>query len=493
MSINKYLLPLLLLPTCHLTHAEEQHKFEANWPSLSQHQAAPDWLADTKFGIYGHWGVYSVPAYGDEWYPHWMYFKDRKEFKYHVDNFGPHSEFEYHDFVPLFKAEKFDPKKWAQLFKDAGAQFAGMVAEHHDGFAMWDSEVTPWNSMDKGPKRDILGELSTEIKSRGMKLITTFHHARNLQRYDSSEHNSWDSHFPYRENLASSSKDPELKYLYGNMPESEWLEKIWFPKLEEVTRKYQPDMIYLDSWLDMIPENYRQRMAADYFNKALEWNKQVAIIRKQDDLPLDMSIDDLEKSRKNELSPVPWLTDDTISIGSWSYTKDLQIKPAADIIPVLIDVVSKNGTLLLNISPMASGEIPANQQQVLMNIGAWLKQNGEAIYGTRTWITFGEGPTTQPEGHFDNHAEFLKVKYSGKDVRYTTKGNAIYVSLLGIPTSSEITLNAFKVADLTIESISLLGSDAKVQWQHSKKGLTLTIPENLPNSIAPVFKIATKS
>lgn len=470
---------------------EPQDRFQPTWESLATYNEAPAWLKDAKFGIYFHWGVYSVPAFGDEWYPHWMHFPDRKEFAHHVETYGPHAEFGYHDFVPMFKAEDFDPADWAELFRRAGARFAGGVAEHHDGFAMWDSGVTPWNAMDKGPKRDVIGELAQEIHARGMKLVTTFHHARNLQRHE-ADTGSWNSHYPFFEGMPTTSDDPELKLLYGNVPEPEWLENIWLAKVEEVTRKYRPDIVYFDSWLDMIPESYRLRMCADYLNKAAQWGTDVVIVHKQDDLPLDVSIEDLEKSRKNELGDRLWMTDETISYGSWSHTTDLRIKQASDLLHVLIDVVSKNGVLMLNISPMASGEIPNDQRNVLLSMGDWLDKYGEAIFGTRPWKTYGEGPTNQPEGKFENHQAFLEVKYSGRDVRFTTREGVVYAIFLGDP-DRDMTLESFAGSTIDIQNISLLGSEHQVVWSAGQSGLQISLPARLPNDIAPVLKIRLKS
>jgi len=179
-----------------------KESFTADWESLARHDAAPEWFSDAKLGIYFHWGVYSVPAFGDEWYPRWMHFENTEVYKHHLETYGHPSEFGYHDFVPMFKAEYFDAAEWADLFQMAGARFAGLVAEHHDGFSMWDSDVTPWNVADMGPKKDITGLLATELRKRDMKLITTFHHAKNLQRFDSTETGSRTegyelSHYPF--------------------------------------------------------------------------------------------------------------------------------------------------------------------------------------------------------------------------------------------------------------------------------------------------------
>ena len=492
---------ILLLNT--IAFADEaKPAYTPDWESLFRHEEAPLWFQDAKFGIYFHWGVYSVPAFGSEWYPSRMHYQYNPEYKHHLEKYGQLSEFGYHDFVPMFKAEKFNAEEWASLFQKAGARFAGLVAEHHDGFSMWDSEITPWNSMDKGPKKDITGELAKAFRKRDLKLITTFHHARNLQRFEEETDGEGrkvyrTSHYPFFEGTPPTSDDPELKYLYGNIPEAQWLEEVWIGKLKEVIDKYHPDIIWFDSWLDRIPETYQQEFCAYYLNDAAKQGKEVVIVRKQEDLPLEVSVDDLEKSRKNQLDEKTWMTDETVSTGSWCYTEDLKIKPAADVLHVLIDIVSKNGVLLLNISPKADGTIPEDQQNVLLEIGQWLSSYGEAIYGTRPWYDFGEGPTREPEGHFKNHAQFLKVKYTTDDIRYTTQGDVIYASILGKPeTGKEYFLKAFSADNLPgklpVRKLSLLGSDAKVSWKLEQEGLRIQIPDCRLDDMAVVFKIEQK-
>jgi len=479
--------------------------YEPTWESLGTHEAAPEWFRDAKLGIYFHWGVYSVPAYGNEWYPRWMHFEGNDYFEHHLENYGHPSEFGYHDFVPMFKAENFDADEWADLFIKAGARFAGPVAEHHDGFAMWDSKATPWNAADMGPKRDITGELASAIRERNMKFITTFHHAKHLQRYkeraeeemqmDENQRRKFRmSHYPYIDGLPPVSEDKELKYLYGNIPEDQWLEGVWFGKLKEVIDQYQPDIIWFDSWLDQIPEEYRQKFSAYYLNEAEKWQKEVVIVRKQDDLPLNYTVDDLEKSRKNKLEPDPWMTDETISRGSWCYTEDLEIKKSKDVLHVLIDIVSKNGVLLLNISPMADGTIPEVQKNVLTDMGAWLTRFGESVYNTRPWYTFGEGPTKEPEGHFGNRQGFLNLEYSWKDVRYTKKDRTVYATLLGWPGGgNELELKSFAADSVpeavNIQKVVLMGSDEDLTWEQTHNGLSIITPGTAPDEMAVVFKI----
>jgi alpha-L-fucosidase len=294
--------------------------------------------------------------------------------------------------------------------------------------------------------------------------------------------------------MPTSSEDPKLRLLYGNMPEEQWLEEVWYAKLREVIDQYQPDIIWFDYVLDKIPAEYRQKFAAYYLNEADKWGKEVVIVRKQEDLPLEFSVEDLEKSRKNRLEPDPWMTDETISKGSWCYTENLEIKTTADVLHVLIDVSSKNGVLLLNVSPMADGTIPEIQKQVLLDLGTWLEAYGEAIYDTRPWLTYGEGPTMQPEGHFEFHREFLKIKYTWEDIRYTTRDKVIYATLLGWPGSGkEINLTAFSADSLQdpleISDLRLLGSNAAIDWKQDDSGLHLRMPTEAPDTMAIVFRI----
>jgi alpha-L-fucosidase len=297
--------------------------------------------------------------------------------------------------------------------------------------------------------------------------------------------------------MPTSSDDPRLQFLYGNMPDEVWLKEIWLEKLKEVIDQYQPDIMWFDYVLDLIPDSIRQEYCAYYLNEAQKWDKEVVIIRKQDDLPIEFTVDDLEKSRHNYINPVPWMTDETVSKGSWCYTENLEIKTSADVLHVLIDIVSKNGVLLLNISPKADGTIPENQKQVLTDIGGWLDNHGEAIYGTRPWFTFGEGPTKEPEGHFKHHQEFLKIKYSSKDIRYTTRDNTIYACILGMPEAGEnLILSSFADSaagkEIKVSRVSIPGTDQEPVWEMTEEGLSIIIPEEELNSMAVVLKIETK-
>jgi len=466
--------------------ALSEDPYTPDWESLYKYNEAPEWFRDAKFGIYFHWGVYCVPAFGSEWYPRNMHIKKNREYKHHVETYGDPVEYGYDKFVPKFTAEKFDADAWADLFAKAGARFAGPVAEHHDGFSMWASKLTPWNAKDRGPKRDLAGELAEAIRARGMKFVTSFHHARNsLWKMDNGK---WTGHYDgVIRDFPAALEDPERAFMYGYMPREEFLD-MWLGKLKEVIDNYHPDLMWFDSWLDEIPEQYKLEYLAYYFNKSHEAGKDVVVTFKQDDLPREVALDDYEKGRANRLTEFTWLTDDTISRGSWCYTENLRIKPLSEVLHVLIDIVSKNGQLLLNISPMADGTIPQNQQNVLLGIGDWLAVNGDAIYGTRPWVIFGEGPTRMKKGgHF-----VRSMNYTAKDIRFTTKGDTLYAIFLGQP-SGEMTIACLGVntgiCGGKASRVSLLGREGDLEATQDEDGLHVTFPETLPSQNAVAIKI----
>jgi alpha-L-fucosidase len=354
--------------------------------------------------------------------------------------------------------------------------------------------------MDTGPKRDILGEIAVELRKRDMKLITSFHHARNLQRpyrptlSDKPNRLFWDSHYLPVDGWPTSSDDPRLRMLYGNMPEGEWIETVWKAKLIEVIDKYQPDIIWFDSWLDLVPDRQQLEVFDHYFRQADELGKDVVVTAKRLDLPREVGVEDFEKGRLDRLVDYSWLTDDTISNGSWCYTETMTIKELRTVLHSLIDIVSKNGVLLLNISPKADGTIPEDQQELLRGMGTWLDEFGEAIYDTRPWHVFGEGPTNVGEGR---GGHFIKEPvYTGEDVRYTRSrdGSVIYAIFLGWPESGAVELGAFGglAADMEIEEVTVISNGAEVAWRLEGAGLRLELPPEPAHDVANVVKIGLK-
>lgn len=479
--------------------------YQPNWESLAKHGSAPEWLDDAKLGIYFHWGPYSVPAFRTEWYPRLMHFDDHKRWgdlfkKHHEETHGPIDKFGYHHFIPMFKGEHFDPQEWADLFQSAGAKFAGPVAQHHDGFSMWDSQVNPNNAKAEGPQRDITGELLEAIRQRGMKTIATFHHSFTGQRNGKDKATRpkgrmRKSYYPYDENLFTSTEDPKLRKLYGNLPEVEFNE-YWLNIVQEVVDKYQPDLIWFDSWLDIIPETYRQRMAAHHFNAAAARDSEVALICKQQDMPDALRVLDIEQGGLKETPDRLWMTDITVSLNGWCYVNDQTYKPADLLVRNMIDVWSKRGVVLLNISPKANGIIVQEQRDVLKALGQWMSVYGEAVYGTRPHTVFGYGEAEIQEGRFGGQS--ATINYSVKDVRFTRSrdGKTIFVFLLGQPKAREaIAVKRLNdgAADFAIKEVTQIGSAEACQWSYKDGVLNLVAPQPTPvNEIATVFKVQLK-
>ena len=376
------------------------------------------------------------------------------------------------------------------MFKEAGAKFSGPVAEHHDGFSMWDTEWTPWNAVKKGPKRDIVGELEKAIRSRGMKFMTSFHHARNELWMDNGK---WVGHYAaVKKYFPSLLNDPERNILYGYFPRPIFLAS-WRGKLEEVINRYHPDMMWFDGDMGYIPDSVLTKYLAFYLNSSKKDGREVVVTYKHSQLPSDVGIQDFERGGADRLEKIPWLTDDAIADNAWGYIEGMRLKTAQYIIHELADVVSKNGNLLLNVSPRPDGSIPEDQQKILRSVGAWLTLNGEAIYGTRPWWKFGEGPTQiKKAGSFVD-----KLNYTAEDIRYTRKGDTIYAILLGWPGPANTVLlkswakNAYFGPTIKVDRVSVVGSNETIQWEWKTNGLTVTTPLQIPDEKAIVFRIET--
>ena len=483
----KRMIFIALLGTTMLLYGQEKttltKPYTNDWESLQKHKT-PEWFLNAKFGIYCHWGIYSVPAFGSEWYSHDMYTAGSKENKYHLGKYGPLSKFGYKDFIPGFTGEKFDADAWAELFAKAGARFAGPVTEHADGFAMWDSKLTKWNAAKMGPKRDIVGELEKAIRKQNLKFIATFHHQWLWGWYPTWDKNT-DASDPANNGLDGIYGPvlPSAKAFDNNdydhpdpMPGIEF-SRYWMNKVKEVIDNYQPDLIWFDARSDIIAEQYRKDFLAYYYNKALGWNRDVAITYKNKDFATGSGVVDLERGRMASLTTFPWLNDDSMDWNSWGYVTNADYKTAERLVHELVDIVSKNGCLLLNIGPRPDGTIPEEVQDRLLEMGDWLKLNGEAIYDTRPFEVFGEGPTVVKEGHY---SESKSTEFNAQDIRFTVKGETLYAIFLGWP-GKEITIKSLpkgkKLWFGQIRQITLLGDPKQLKWTQNENGLTVQLPD----------------
>ncbi len=499
-------------PNSYCGNSSEDKNYQPTWNSLGRHQI-PEWFKDAKFGIYTHWGVYSVPAYGrnGSWYPHNMYKKGTEQYNYHVKHYGLPSEFGYKDFIPMFKAEKFDADEWAELFKKAGAEFAGPVAEHHDGFAMWDTKYSKWNAAKMGPKRDVVGELEKAIKKRGMKFITTFHHATNWAYYPHWV-KSFDCSNPKYSGLYGQVHDQDKNWpqwykigadelAFMQQQPSKEFKEVWLGKLKEVIDNYQPDIIWFDGSLDRMGENSILQFFTYYFNQEARRGKQVEVLFKGWDVPAGVAVNDLELGTEANLTRHMWITDTSIDEqGAWSYVQGLTYKTANRLIDNLIDRVSKNGLLLLNVGPKADGTIPEEAKERLLEIGKWLEVNGDAIYGTMPWFIYGEDPLVMEAAGAYTERRGRAIVYTGENIRFTVKDNNLYAICLDWP-GDEVTIHSLRRLEEElsiywteddIESITMLGVDKKLDWHFSKDGLHIKTPDKRPCKYAYAFKIKRK-
>ncbi|MFI3207548.1 MAG: alpha-L-fucosidase [Eubacteriales bacterium] len=416
--------------------------YKDEWSSLCRYGVA-DWYRNAKFGIFIHWGVYSVPAFGNEWYPRNVYRKGSPEYKFHVENFGELDKFGYKDFIPMFKAEKFDAKEWAQLFKEAGAKFVMPVAEHHDGFAMYKSELNPWNAADMGPNVDVLGALKQEVEKEDMVICASSHRAEHWWFYNNAFNlESADVQDPANASFYGSKDIPtrNANSIYDNPPSEEYMED-WLVRTCEIVDKYQPKILFFDWWIQQVAwKPYLKKFAAYYYNRSVEWGFPVAINSKFDAFVHGSVVKDIERGQMQNIQPDFWQNDTSVAKNSWCYTEGNDYKQAKEIICDLVDVVSKNGALLLNVGPKSDGTIPEEDKKILQEVGAWLAVNGEAIYDTTFWKIYGEGPTEVPEGHF---TDTNREEFTCKDIRYTAKDDYIYATVMKWPEDGVVKLQAF--------------------------------------------------
>ncbi len=402
--------------------------YDDNWASLREHDT-PKWYKKDKFGIFIHWGVYSVPAFGNEWYPRYVYRQNSPEFIHHNEKYGNLKDFGYKDFIPMFKAEKFDADEWADLFSKSGAKFVMPVAEHHDGFQMYNSELSRFNSAQMGPKRDVLFEIKTAVEKRDMKICASTHRAEHWWFFNYGTEFDSDVNDPANAELYGPAAGPmyDNNDIYNNCPNEEYLND-WLARTCEIVDKYRPKIVFFDWWIQNVAfKPYLKKFAAFYYNRAVEWGEEVAIDAKFDAFAHGTVVKDIERGQLSDISHEFWQNDTSVAKNSWCYTVGNEYKTARSIVCDLVDVVSKNGALLLNIGPKADGTIPQEDKSLLLEIGEWLKVNGQAIYDTVPWKVYGEVPTEVPEGHFTdtNHAEF-----TSKDVRYTAGSDCVYAIIL---------------------------------------------------------------
>ncbi|MFY0600192.1 MAG: alpha-L-fucosidase [Cyclobacteriaceae bacterium] len=495
--VSKMIIVFVMMAVILHANAQKKEKFKPTWESLEKINEAPDWFQDAKFGIYAHWGPVSSAFEGSDpkkYYAGWhgmkMYdngklvegdsTKPSNNYLHHKEKYGDPAEFGYKHIIEQFDPSGFDAKEWARLFALSGAKFAGPIAMHHDNFAMWDSKATRWNSMEYG-EIDPSAELKREIEAQGLRFMASFHHAF-----------TWKFFAPAH---VYGGVDPEDYDLYtdphgldSDIPTDRFY-KEWWAKLKEYIDVYQPDLIWFDWWLENMTEECRQEFLAYYYNKAKEWNKEVAVCYKESTFPSNTAIKDYERGRPNQPKEDVWLTD--TSPGAWFYRPGAKFKTPNELVDILVDIVSKNGLMLLNVPPDPDGTIPPEMVNLLTEMGKWLEVNGDAIYGTRPWTVFGEGPTRLAEG--GHKIEKIKIEYTSADIRFTKKSDKeIYAIVMDKP-QGDLVIKSLStqlgVLNSKIEQVELLGSKEVIKWERNEEGLVITTPDELPSDYAHAYKI----
>lgn len=509
-------------------------KFEPTWESLENNYQVPTWFKNAKFGIWAHWGPQCVEGSGD-WMARSLYIEGSNEYKYHVEHYGHPSEFGFKDILPLFKADHWDPDKLVAFYKKIGAQYFFALGNHHDNFDLWDSKYQPWNSKNIGPKRDILAGWAAAAKKQGLPFGISFHadHAwtwyEPSQRYDrygdkmgvpydghltkaDGKGKWWEGYDPqdlYAQNhpLSEGSWADGMihrQWAWGNgaaIPTQKYVTNFYNRTLDAINR-YNPDLIYFDvtvapfypisdAGLKIAAHFYNHNMAvhkgkleAVMFGKILDNNQRKAMVW------------DVERGAPNQIQPEPWQS--CSCIGGWHYNtsiyKENRYKSAASVVKLLIDIVSKNGNLLLSVPLRADGTFDEKEEKILNEFGAWMNINKETIYDTHPWKIFGEGPIADSDIKI-NAQGFNEGSYTNataEEKRFTQTNKALYVTLLAWPSNQKSVIKSLglnsKLYPQKISRVELLGY-GKIPFQRTADGLVVTLPSKQLNHIAPVIKI----
>jgi alpha-L-fucosidase len=492
--------------------------FQPTMDSLTNYHY-PEWFRDAKFGIWAHWGPQAVPMDGD-WYARGMYEPGNKHYTYHTNHYGHPSEFGYKDIIPLWKAEKWDPDRLMQLYKKAGAKYFVSMGSHHDDFFLWNSKLHRWNAFNMGPHRDVVGEWQKAAKKYGLRFgvsehlgasFTWFQSSHRADKtgpkagvpYDGANPNYWDLyHFP---------AEPGDTGWYSTNPK--WQQQ-WYDEIKELVDNYHPDLLYSDGGvpfgnevgLSMIAHFYNQDAARHAAKAQANYNcKQLTMIAelfRQDSAPRAGKVEavynckqksggrwveDLERGIMPKIDPYPWQTD--TSIGDWFYDRNWKFRPVSWVIHMLVDNVSKNGNLLLNIVQRPDGSLDPEVETMLSQLADWNAIHSEAIFGTRPWLVYGESTVKVGGGSFKED-----FKYDAREIRFTTKGATLYAIALGWPETGQLTVRSLAkpVGENAnnIAKVSLLGYEGKLEWKQSADGLVVTLPAQQVSEYTAALRIA---
>ncbi len=510
--------------------------FKPVWDSLQQYQV-PDWFRDAKFGMWAHWGPQCQPEAGD-WYARGMYQEGSPQYKIHLEKYGHPSRFGFKDVIHQWKAEKWDPEELVHLYKEAGARYFMALANHHDNFDLYDSTYQQnWNATRIGPRKDLIAGWAKAAKNNGLPFGVSVHASHAWSWYEVAQRAdkagtykgvAYDGKLTVKEGKGKwwEGLDPQELYAQNHLlsensnndqailaqwdwrngvcpPTDAYIEKF-YNRTIDLINKYHPDLVYFDdSKLPFWPvSDAGLRIAAHLYNKSIRDHGQLRAVVNGKILDADQRkalVWDIERGHANDIQPLPWQTD--TCLGNWHYDRGVyerdEYKSAKTVIQTLIDVVSKNGNLMLNIPIRGDGSIDEKERAIVEGIGRWMKVNSECIYGTRPWKIFGEGPAQQATAQLEAQGfnEGKGKPFSAQDIRFTTKAEVLYASVMGWPPEGDLIIkslgsnNAYHPS--AIRHIEMLGVGGSIPFVQSDAGLRLKLPSQKEEQAAYVLKIVS--
>jgi len=463
--------------------------FEPTFDSLKQYKC-PEWFRDAKLGMWAHWGPQAVPMFGD-WYARQMYVQGHPQYKHHLENYGHPTKHGYKDIIPLWKAEKWDPDRLMALYQKAGAKYFVSMGCHHDNFDLWNSTHHKWNAVKMGPQRDVVGDWQKAARKLGLRFGVSEHMGASFTWFQDSHGSDktgplagvpYDGADPKYQDLYHWPAAPDDKGWYSKDPK--WQQE-WYARIKDLVDQYKPDLLYTDGGVPFGNEVGRSMIAHLYNADAQRHGGKADVVYTCKQQSKGMWVEDLERGVMAGIRPEPWQTD--TSIGDWYYNKNWKYRGADWVIHMLVDIVSKNGNLLLNVVQRPDGSLDPEPEKILQEMAGWIAINGEAVFETRPWLVHGEGPVRAKGGHFGED-----FAYSAKDVRFTSKGDkTLYAFAMGWPADGKIAIRSlakFPEATGKIAGVSLLGA-GEVKWTHDADGLTVQLPPQKPCDYAVALKI----
>jgi alpha-L-fucosidase len=541
MKLSQKILTVLLL-ICSLTAAVAQNDssslklpaiakgpFKADWSSLTNYQT-PDWFRDAKFGIWAHWGAQCEPEHGD-WYARSMYLQGNSDYVSHLKEYGHPSTNGFKDVIHEWKAANFNPDKLLKFYKDNGAKYFMALANHHDNFDNFNSKYQSWNSVALGPQKDLIGGWAKAAKKNGLRFAVSVHCSRAWAWYEpaqGADTNGPLAGVPYDGKLTKADGkglwwdglDPQELYAQNHQPgtklEWSWNSKLgsstpdaaymqkFFKRTQQLWDDYHPDQIYFDDSVlpfNGVSDEIGLTLAAHFYNSSIQLhgrNEAVMNNKMLNPMQREAMVYDIERGKADSILPQPWQTD--TCIGSWHYDQAIyqqhRYKSAASVVRMLADIVSKNGNLMLSVPLQRDGQPDADEIKIVSEIGEWLKVNGDAIYATRPWKIYGEGPSTASveRGRFGGQTDVQRKPFTPEDIRFTQSkdGKTLYAIVLEIPKDSQVTVKSLAANSPNwpgkIGSVRLVGG-GKLKFTRDETGLHVTLPEKFTGKTALALRV----